>query len=50
MKIYLRQDVQIQPKRILTARQVPLHMENEASKEVTRLVKAGILAKSRHSN
>ncbi len=37
MKIYLREDVPLEPKKVLTARQVPRHRHDEAKKEIERL-------------
>ena len=45
MKIHLRTDVPVTPKRILTARQVPHHMQAEVDKEIDRLLANDIIAK-----
>jgi hypothetical protein len=41
MKIHLRDDVPFKPQRVLTTRQTPLHMQEEADKELTRLIARG---------
>jgi hypothetical protein len=45
MRIHLREDIPIIPKRVLTARKPPLHFQTQAEAEVTKLVKAGVLEK-----
>ncbi len=44
MKIHLRDDVEIRPKKVTTARQFPLHWQAEADREIQRLLDGGILA------
>ena len=44
MHIHLVDDKPIVPRRILTARQVPLHMQKGADELITKLVKEGIIA------
>ena len=45
MDIHLRDDVPVVPKKCLIARQVPIHLRDEAAKELQKAVDAGILAK-----
>lgn len=43
MKIHLRNDIKIQPKRNLTARKIPLHFQKSADTCIKTLLKLGIL-------
>lgn len=43
MQIHLRDDVDIQPKRILTARQIPLHLNEEANRVVEDLLARDVI-------
>jgi transposase InsO family protein len=45
MKIHMRQDILIKPKRKLTSRQVPLHMQAQADEVVNELLAKGVLQK-----
>ena len=48
MHIYLKKDVSIKPLKVLTARRTPIHLEEEAAREIDSLVNQGILKKVDH--
>ena len=48
MKIHLRRDTKVEPIRILTARKIPIHHEEEANKEMDKLINQKILEKVDH--
>ena len=43
MKIHLRDDIEVKPCRVMTARQVPIHLKKEADQLVDKLVKDKII-------
>ena len=43
MKIHLRTDIEIKPKKYLTSRRIPVHWESEATRVVQDLLEKGIL-------
>ncbi len=45
MVIHLRDDVEIRPRRVLTARVIPVHFQEEADKLVQQLLEDGVIAK-----
>ncbi len=44
MKIYLRDDVKVEPKKVLTARQVPRHREEKAKALVKKMASSKVIA------
>ena len=48
MKIHLRNDIKVEPMKIFVARKIPIHHEEEANKEMDKLINQKILEKVDH--
>ena len=48
MHLYLRDDIDVKPSKVFTARQVPLHWKEDAEKIVNELLKNGIIERVEH--